>query len=135
MGINPVVAIWPTADAQFDGSGRSRAPLYSFPPPRSATPSPESEPSPKQESVQTSRPPSGVGEPQDEVEVRRDPQTDGEIVIRYLNHSGQLILQVPSSQVIDFQRAIAQNLQQASIVRTGAGDTAQPSEGGKSNGD
>jgi hypothetical protein len=137
MGINPVVAIGSAVEAQSGNAGdsrRSEASLYSFPPPRTATAGAESGTSPKQESAQTQSSVSAAAEPQDEVQVQRDSQTDGEIVIRYLNSSGQVILQVPSSQVIEFQRAIAQNLQQASSARTGASDTAQTDEGGKSNG-
>jgi uncharacterized FlaG/YvyC family protein len=68
--------------------------------------------------------------PTDEVQVQRDSATT-EIVIKYLDGSGNVILQVPSSQVLDVARAIDQGLQQESKDRattTGAEDR----EGGKS---
>jgi hypothetical protein len=46
--------------------------------------------------------------PEDEVQLLRDQQTNGDVVIKYLDASGNLVLQVPSSQVLDVARSIIQ---------------------------
>lgn len=61
--------------------------------------------------------------PQDEVQVQRDSQN--QIVIKYLDGSGKVIFQVPSSQVLALQQAIEQALEQQAQSRTAAdGETA-----------
>jgi hypothetical protein len=50
--------------------------------------------------------------PQDEVQVQRDSETNGEIVIRYLDHSGNLIVQMPSSQMLAVTRSIDQDFRE-----------------------
>jgi hypothetical protein len=50
--------------------------------------------------------------PQDEVHVQRDAKNDGRIVIRYLDHSGNLILQIPSEQLLALARAVDEVLAQ-----------------------
>ena len=60
---------------------------------------------------QTNVPPSrkkSVELPQDEVQVQRDSQN--QIVIKYLDGSGRVIFQVPSSQIVALQQAIEQAL-------------------------
>lgn len=49
--------------------------------------------------------------PQDEVQVQREGEPNGEIVIKYLDRGGQVILQVPSSQVLGLARSIAHDLE------------------------
>jgi hypothetical protein len=51
--------------------------------------------------------------PEDEVQLQRDPETNGDVVIKYLDHSGSLVLQVPSSQVLGVARSIIQEFAQA----------------------
>ena len=48
---------------------------------------------------------------EDAVQVQRE--NGKQIVIRYLDHSGAVILQVPSSQVLRLQQAIESQLEQA----------------------
>lgn len=48
--------------------------------------------------------------PKDEVHVQRDAKNDGKIVIQYVDHSGHLILQVPSKQLLALQHAVAEAL-------------------------
>jgi|SRR5579871_577732 len=55
--------------------------------------------------------------PQDEVQVQRDSGGSGQIVIRYLDGSGNLILQVPSEQVLGLSRAIEEALNQQNKSR------------------
>jgi hypothetical protein len=47
--------------------------------------------------------------PRDEVQVQRDSQN--QIVIKYLDGSGKVIFQVPSSQIVALQQAIEQALE------------------------
>jgi hypothetical protein len=74
--------------------------------------------------------PSEIGE--DEVQVQRDSESNNEIVIKYVDRAGNLILQVPSSQVLGLARAIEQALAEQSTERENARQAA--SEGGKSRG-
>jgi hypothetical protein len=64
--------------------------------------------------------------PQDEVQLLRDQQTNGDIVIKYLDGSGNVVLQVPSSQVLGVSRSIIQEFA-AEAARTRE-DTASPKE-------
>ncbi|HEV2398256.1 MAG TPA: hypothetical protein VGS27_15045 [Candidatus Sulfotelmatobacter sp.] len=54
----------------------------------------------------------------DEIQVQQDRQTHGRIVIRYLDHAGDVILQVPSAQVLGLQQAIEQALEQQAKLQT-----------------
>lgn len=56
--------------------------------------------------------------PQDEVEVQRDPAGSGQIVVKYLDAKGNLILQVPSAQVLKLARSIEQALDSQAKSRT-----------------
>jgi uncharacterized FlaG/YvyC family protein len=67
--------------------------------------------------------------------VQRDSETNGEIVIRYLDRSGDVILQVPSSQMLALTRAIDQNLQQEAKVRATASDSPTADKGDDTYGD
>jgi hypothetical protein len=72
--------------------------------------------------------------PEDEVQVQRDAETNGEVVIRYLDHSGSVILQLPSSQMLGLTRAIEQGLEQQAKARAEASQQASH-EGGATHGD
>lgn len=79
---------------------------------------------PKQEQPGTRNVPSPADLPQDEVQVQRDSQIRDEVVIKYLNTAtGDLILQVPSEQVLSVDRGIYQEFQQQAKARDNA-DTA-----------
>jgi uncharacterized FlaG/YvyC family protein len=67
--------------------------------------------------------------PRDEVQVQRVNGASGDIVIRYIDASGNLILQIPSSQVLGLARAIEQALEEQANRSTGASEKASPSEG------
>jgi uncharacterized FlaG/YvyC family protein len=71
--------------------------------------------------------------PQDEVEVQRDSETT-EVVIKYLNRSGSVILQVPSSEVLGVAHAIDQDFQKAAEVRERSSATQADGGGGKVHG-
>lgn len=71
--------------------------------------------------------------PQDAVEVHRDNET-ADIVIRYLDHSGNVILQVPSSEVLSVAHSIDLDFQKQARERAGTGETTAASEGGEIHG-
>lgn len=103
MSINPVPMIVPTSPAEFASASpqkRASAPQEE----NSAQPVPGT--TPKQEASSAQPSTRSTELPQDEVQVLRDSQTNGEIVIKYLDHSGNLIVQMPSSQMLGVSRAI-----------------------------
>jgi hypothetical protein len=130
MSTNPVQAIT-TADNSQSGSedARSRSTQTSVP----SSGTPNSGTSPKQEVSQPNQTAALAEFPQDEVQVQRDSQTNGDIVIRYVDHLGDLVLQVPSSQVLGVARAIDQALaQEAEAQSTAVAQSGK--DGGKAYG-
>jgi len=71
--------------------------------------------------------------PQDEVQVQRDSGTNGDIVIKYMDHFGNVVLQIPSSQVLGVAHAIDQELAQEAKARAVASETPT-GNGGKNHG-
>jgi hypothetical protein len=49
--------------------------------------------------------------PQDEVEMHQDPDVKGQIIIDYLDQAKNIVVQVPSSEELNVERGIAQELQ------------------------
>ena len=93
---------------------------------------PISDVGPKQETPDPSTGTKPPEMPVDEVQVQQDSQTNGRIVIRYLDHAGELILQVPSSQVLGLARAVEQALEQQAKSR--AQNEPQVAEGENAHG-
>jgi hypothetical protein len=129
MSINPVPVVSSITEAQAaTANGRARGQAS-----RAST-QPTSEPDPKQE-ANTSPNNNLVSQlPQDEVELQRDSQADGAIVVRYMDHAGNLILQVPSEQVLNVTQSIDQDLKREEEVRAKAETAALAYEGGKTDG-
>lgn len=73
---------------------------------------------PNRESHASSRAAKSSEMPGDEVQVQRDAQN--QIVIRYVDGSGKVIFQVPSSQMLALHAAIEQALEQQAQSRTNA---------------
>jgi uncharacterized FlaG/YvyC family protein len=69
---------------------------------------------------------------QDEVRVQRDSGVNSQIVIKYLDSKGNLILQIPSSQVLGLARAIEQALEDGAQSGKSEPSGSQSAEGGKS---
>jgi len=115
MSINPVASIVSMSEAESAAVKSSHAPA----PQVAGEPAyvSDSGSAPKQETPVVQAPARVIEMPQDEVEVQRDSQTNNEIVIRYVDGSGHLILQVPSSEVLNLARDIAQTFQQQSSSR------------------
>jgi hypothetical protein len=119
MSINPVPRMTPSAGPevpQTHGPGQS-----------------QSESAPKRESPSLPRTFASNELPQDEVKVQRDSQTNGEIVIRYIDRSGQVILQVPSEQLLNLSRLIGQDLDREQKARAEA-NAPPPAKGESPNG-
>src|SRR5258708_27568971 len=72
--------------------------------------------------------------PQDEVQVQRDSEANGEIVVKYLDPAGDVILQVPSSEVLKVAHAIGQDLARESKSRSATSVTQARNAGGKAHG-
>lgn len=65
---------------------------------------------------------------QDVVQVQRDSQLADQIIIKYMDQTtGQMILQVPSTQVLGVARGIAQDFQQEA-ARNAAAAAVKPTE-------
>jgi hypothetical protein len=91
--------------------------------------------SPKQESNSTQPAAASTELPQDEVQVLRDSQTNGEVVIKYLDHAGNLIVQIPSSQMLGVTRAIEQDFQAKEKAHENENARAPESSTGGNHGD
>jgi len=128
MSINPAQGISPTEKAQADAEA-----LRAEQAQPSAPAIPISGTSPKQEASQARNASPSSELPQDEVQVQRDSGADGAIVIKYVDRFGDLVLQVPSSQVLGVARAIDQELAQEAKARAVA-DGQTDNTGGKGHG-
>ena len=131
MSIDPVTAINPAADS---ASGAT--------PVRQSGEAPD--PRPSRRSISGTKPtvetPSGKltspapEMPQDEVEVQRANDGSGDIVIRYMDPNGNLILQIPSSQVLGLARAIEHALEEQASRAANGTENSLSSPGGTSHG-
>jgi uncharacterized FlaG/YvyC family protein len=89
--------------------------------PARKTAQPEKGTLPKQKEAGVKNPPSPAELPQDEVQVQRDSQNRDEVVIKYLDKTtGDLILQVPSAEVLSVARGIYQEFGQRAKVQESA---------------
>jgi|HubBroStandDraft_1064217.scaffolds.fasta_scaffold52847_2 hypothetical protein len=133
MSINPVPGIGPASDAQ---SAEVRA-IPQREPASARSGQEVAQPDPGTPPKQEARILPNVSEfqelPQDEVQVLRD-QATTEIVIKYLDRSGSVILQVPSSEVLGVVHAIDQDLAQEAKIRASAAAASTNAEGGKAHG-
>jgi hypothetical protein len=118
MSINPVQTISQIVEARLAGvaprPGQPPAPVEVKP----SAPIAENPPESAVQEKQNASKPSEL--PQDEVDVLRDSQTNGDVVVKYLDHAGNLILQVPSTQVLGVARAIEQDFREEAKLRATA---------------
>jgi uncharacterized FlaG/YvyC family protein len=90
--------------------------------PAERTAQPETGTLPKQKEAGVKNLPSPAELPQDEVQVQRDSQNRDEVVIKYLDKTtGDLILQVPSAEVLSVARGIYQEFGQHAKVQHSTG--------------
>ena len=137
MSIGPVDRFPPAKSVQAAdtsvGSGRAEARPESGA--VEETPQPVSGTLPKQESSVAENVPSTYELPQNEVEVHQDPETKDQIIIQYLDHAKNVILQVPSNEEPSVERGIAREFQTAAKLRQSASTAAVGSVGEKTHGD
>ena len=133
MSINPVQTISyatpasPTTAAVRSSHART-------PDPQGPSTPPNSGPEPRQEIRSRPRTSEGSEIAKDEVQVQRDSESNGQIVIKYLDHSGRVILQIPSSQVLGLARAIERALEEQATRRASASRDQLPGERGSTHG-
>ena len=125
MSVGPVASYYSIADTTS-----ASTPTPEPPPRRQAPPSEDNPPltfpprpgyGPKQEAVVEKDVPSGSQLPEDEVQLQRDSGLQNELIIRYVDGAGNLILQVPAEQVLNLERAIAAEFQPAQPPATTEG--------------
>ncbi len=103
--------------------------------PAEKTAQPETGTLPKQKEAGVKNLPSLAELPQDEVQVQRDSQNRDEVVIKYLDKTtGDLILQVPSAEVLSVARGIYQEFGQQAKVQESAGAATVANKGEKPHG-
>ena len=90
---------------------------------------------PKQKTTVAKKVPVTYELPEDVVEVHQDPEVKDQIIIQYLDHAKNVILQVPSDQELSVERGIAKETQEAAKQRAGKATAAAGSEGGETHGD
>jgi hypothetical protein len=109
MSINPVPAVGPVSETPA-GEGQPRV-HQAQPDPaveavRTKNP-PDVGMPPKQETSATKNAPAAVEFPEDEVQLQQDSEIKGQVIVRYLDKAnGQVVLQVPSEQVLAVDRGI-----------------------------
>ncbi len=130
MSINPVQG----SEANQASFAEARAREEQASPAAGNPAQPDSGNAPKPEVPTPPIVPASLEMPQDEVQVQRDSEINGEIVIKYLDHAGEVVLQVPSSQVLALQRAIGQDFQAAAKARENVSPEPGGSEGEKTYG-
>ena len=131
MSIDPVAAIRPAPDSAAAGTVvRDRG--------ASPDPRPVSRPDSGTRLIQESHSAKLSAPPpemlQDEVQVQRTNDGRGDIVIRYVDPHGNLILQIPSSQLLGLARAIDHALEEQASQKSNASGDSQPNAGGESDG-
>jgi len=115
MSIQPVPELGPVADPGSSSAGtRADVPTHSQPA------SAELDSGKQSRTEHSTLEPSmdSTQMPRDEVQVQRVNGASGDIVIRYLDASGNLILQIPSSQVLGLARAVEQALEEQANRKT-----------------
>jgi len=113
MSVGPVqnflveaVAMYPqSADRKAQPDSRNSEPSPTFPPDAGNVPEQE---------AQALHSPSPTPQlPEDEVELQHDSELENELIVRYVDGAGNLILQVPSGEMLSVQRGIMQEFQRA----------------------
>jgi hypothetical protein len=128
MSISPVPNFDQEAAASVAEANPRRRPS---PTPEENVVPPDQGTSPKPEARSVQSAAASTELPEDEVQVQRETGGD-EIVVRYMDHAGNLVLQVPSSQVLDLAKAISQDLEKQAQARVDR--EANPGQGEQTHG-
>ena len=131
MSIDPVTGIQPSHDSAIAGTVVREGGVS--PEPRTVNrPDSETKPITESHSRKLTSLPSEM--PRDEVQVQRTNDGSGDIVIRYMDPHGNLILQIPSSQVLGLARAIEHALKEQASQRSNVSADSLPNRRGGSDG-
>jgi uncharacterized FlaG/YvyC family protein len=133
MSINPVPAVGNATNTSL-ATGGVRSSHVRTPEPQGPSPQTNSGPEPKQEIRHQPQTSETLETAKDEVQVQRDSESNGQIVIRYLDHAGQVILQVPSSQILGLARAIERALEEQATRRNSVSQERELGERRTTNG-
>lgn len=131
MSIAPVEGISATRNEQVERPSLGSGTPQSRPVPSAQTVSGGFS---EQESFPAKNVPSTYELPVDVVEVHQDPDIKGQIIIQYLDHTGSLILQVPSTEELSVERGIAQEFQESAKLRAVTTTPNSAGEGGGNRG-
>jgi hypothetical protein len=131
MSVHPVPTLSPVTDVLV-GDAKPRVDVRAPSQPASAQPGPGKNPKKENPTLELSMAEPEI--PRDEVQVQRVNGATGDIVIRYLDASGNLILQIPSSQLLGLAKAVDQALEQQANREAGGGGSWQPGQGELSDG-
>ena len=104
MSVNPLAHISPTAEITSGPADRDQTNSTHSPTPHKAPPSTGNPPNRVEHSPSTRSTSSASDE--DAVQVQRE--NGNQIVIKYLDRSGSVVFQIPTSQVIALEKAIEQ---------------------------
>jgi hypothetical protein len=129
MSIAPVEGFPPSGSGQSGSGSAANAQLRSSG--AAAGAQPVLGPQPKQENSAAPKVPATNELAQDVVEVHQDPEIKDQIIIEYLDQSKNVILQVPSQEELDFEHAVAQELQETMKLRPSQAAAAAGSPGNK----
>jgi hypothetical protein len=133
MSINPVPITLPANDLRVSDAASRPKDAQSAATLVENSFEPVSGTQPKQNSSKPSNV-SAVAEPlQDEVDLQHDSQTGGDIIVQYKDQSGNLILQLPTPQVLGVARGIYQDFRAEAKAR--AVGTQTGNERGNRHGD
>jgi hypothetical protein len=130
MSINPVLISDPDQPQFADANSAHQQPL---PAPGTNLGQPNLGRPPKQEIPSPQNVPASMHLSQDEVQVQCDNGIDGEVVVKYLTPAGDVIVQIPTSQVLGMARLIGQDFQKAAQARANA-DATREKNGGETHG-
>jgi len=114
MSIGPVQSFGPGGEVQPADANLRAARARPSPPPdvtvQQLQPDPGNVPKREAQPVQTSSP-QPLSE-QYEVQVQPDPELQNELIFKYVDRAGNLVLQVPSAQALSVKRGILEEFQQ-----------------------
>ena len=112
MSIN-VSQVSPAAVAEQSAGVKAHSPqVQPSPLPATAAPEPGARSVPKQEGQAPSSVVSQADSPPYEVQMQHDAQLENELIFKYVDRAGNLILQVPSAQALSIKRAILDEFRQ-----------------------
>jgi uncharacterized FlaG/YvyC family protein len=129
MSINPVNNVSPAAVPPVAEASSVQRQTWTVPGVRTVTANADAGAAPKPE-ITAPQPSSATSElPEDKVQVLRDSATNNDVVVKYLDHSGNVIVQVPSSELLGLARSISEDFARSARERTTTTEAVQEGKG------